>query len=92
MMERSKLIPVINTTANPRQADVIFVHGINADPRNTWMPDNKPAGFPEASWLYWLGQDIPHVAVWTLGYPASACAWKGFTMELKDRADNITKE
>ncbi|HAC63797.1 MAG TPA: hypothetical protein DCF68_09720 [Cyanothece sp. UBA12306] len=90
MSEISELIPVANTTNISRRADVLFVHGINADPRTTWMPDNKLQGFPEESWLYWLGEDIPDVAVWTLGYPASASGWKGFTMELKERADTIT--
>jgi len=90
MSERSKLIPVINTENTSRRADVIFVHGINADPQKTWMADNKLEGFPEESWLYWLGDDIPDVAVWTLGYPASAFAWQGFTMELEERAENIT--
>jgi Putative serine esterase (DUF676) len=89
MSERSELISVVNTKDTTRSIDVIFVHGINADPRKTWMVDNKLEGFPEESWLYWVGKDIPDVAVWTLGYPASASGWKGFTMELKDRADNI---
>lgn len=88
----SELIPVINTTNPNRRADVIFVHGINADPRTTWMTDNTTEGkrFPEESWLYWLGQDIPDVAVWTLGYSASASAWQGFTMPLEERAEDIT--
>jgi hypothetical protein len=67
-----ELISVVNTTNTSRYADVIFVHGINANPRTTWMTDNKLEGFPEESWLYWLGEDIPDVAVWTLGYPADA--------------------
>jgi hypothetical protein len=92
MSETSELIDVINTKNTSRRADVIFVHGINADPRKTWMTNNKLEGkrFPEECWLYWLGEDIPDVAVWTLGYPASAFAWQGFTMELESRADNIT--
>ncbi|BAZ32751.1 hypothetical protein NIES4074_52580 [Cylindrospermum sp. NIES-4074] len=87
--ERSELIPVVNTENIKRCADVIFVHGINADPRTTWMLNNEKEGFPEKSWLYWLGEDFPDVAVWTLGYPASASAWGGSTMGLEDRADNI---
>ncbi len=90
MSERTELIPVANTINTSRRADVLFVHGINADPRTTWMPDNELQGFPEESWLYWLGEDIPDVAIWTLSYPASASAWKGFTMPLKERADSIT--
>ncbi len=70
----SSLIPVINTEQANRSADVIFVHGINADARTTWMTDNQQEGFPRECWLYWLGEDIPDVAVWTLDYPASALA------------------
>lgn len=89
MSEKSKLIPVINTQNANCKANVIFVHGINADSKTTWMPDNRLEGFPEESWLYWLDQDIADIAVWTLSYPASASGWNGFTMELSDRADNI---
>ena len=87
--ESSSLIPVINTEKANRSADVIFVHGINADARTTWMTDNQQEGFPRECWLYWLGEDIPDVAVWTLDYPASALAWQGHTMPLEERADNI---
>lgn len=89
MSDRAELIPVITDKADCL-ADVIFVHGINGDPKKTWMTDNNIAGYPEKCWLYWLGKDVPNIAVWTLGYPASASARTGFTMSLNDRADSIT--
>ena len=88
-MCHSQLISVIKDDNASRSADVIFVHGINADARTTWMTENKTWVLKE-SWLYWLGKDIPDVAVWTLDYPASALAWQGHTMPLEERADNIT--
>lgn len=89
MSEEAELIPVKNTDKEGLIADVIFLHGINADPGKTWMVDNKPEGFPEQSWLYWIGEDIPNVAVWTLGYPAKASEWAGYSMTLPTRARMI---
>lgn len=89
MSEQAELIPVKNTEKEGLIADVIFVHGINADPRKTWMVDNKQESFPEQSWLYWIGEDIPNVAVWTLGYPAKASEWAGYSMTLPTRARMI---
>ncbi len=45
--------------------DVVFVHGLGGDDSSTWTP----AGTTE-SWLSWLDQDIPEIAVWALRYPA----------------------
>lgn len=71
---------------NPdRVADVIFVHGLDGDARTTWHPKERPGAF----WPAWLGEDVPAVGVWSLGYAVSASAWKGHTMPLADRATNI---
>ena len=68
-----------------RVADVIFVHGLDGDARTTWHPKDHP----EAFWPAWLGEDVPAVGVWSLGYAVSASAWKGHTMPLADRATNV---
>jgi hypothetical protein len=49
-----------------------------------------PEGFTE-SWLDWLGDDIPSIAVWSLTYPADATKWTadGEGMALPDRAANL---
>jgi NACHT domain len=67
-----------------RQADVIFVHGLDGDARTTWHPQEQPTHF----WPAWLGEDCPQLGVWSLGYAVSASAWKGHSMPLYDRADN----
>ena len=67
-----------------RRLDVIFVHGLGGDARNTWHPDDDP----EAFWPSWLASDIPGIAVWSLGYDVSPSAWKGTSMPLVDRAVN----
>jgi hypothetical protein len=66
--------------------DVVFVHGLGGDGTTTWMPE----GFTE-SWLDWLSDDIPSIAVWSLTYPADATKWTsdGEGMALPDRAANL---
>ncbi|MEQ8383292.1 MAG: alpha/beta fold hydrolase [Coleofasciculus sp. A1-SPW-01] len=77
----------ISNCDNPgRRGDVIFVHGLGGDALKTWHPQGKRDS--EDSWLYWLSQDIPNVAIWSLGYEAEPFAWRGSTMPLVDRATN----
>lgn len=78
----SRVEKIANCDKPERIGDVIFVHGLDGDAKTTWhYPKN-----PDAFWPGWLGKDIPQVGVWSLGYPASALAWKGHTMPLVDRA------
>lgn len=71
---------------NSALVDVVFVHGLGGDDVSTW----KPSGSSD-SWLNWLAEDIPSIAVWTLKYPAGATKWttKGEGMALPDRAANL---
>lgn len=68
------------------RGDVIFMHGLGGDALGTWHPRGEKDS--EDSWLYWLSQDIPDVAIWSLGYEAEPFAWRGSTMPLVDRAIN----
>lgn len=97
--DKSELIQVFAPENNEKHlADVIFVHGLNGSPINTWMTnniienvkntENVKGSELQTSWLYWLGKDTK-VQVWSLGYPANASKWDGFTMPLNQRADNI---
>ncbi len=65
-----------------RVGDVIFIHGLDGDARSTWHPKGRPEDF----WPAWLGEDLPTVGVWSLGYKASSSAWTGGAMPLADRA------
>ena len=70
----------------PPILDVIFVHGLGGDGVTTWAsPDTTE------SWLDWLSQDFPSIAVWSLGYPAGATKWTtdGEGMALPERAANL---
>jgi len=67
-------------------ADVVFVHGIQGDPRRTWT--NKDGEF----WPSWLAEDNAELAVWSVGYEAAVSGWTGTAMALYDRANNILAE
>ncbi|WP_244436167.1 esterase/lipase family protein [Sinorhizobium fredii] len=64
----------------------MFVHGLTGHYEKTWHSRSSPPEF----WPYWLEDDLPNVAVWSLGYPAEASRWQsGGAMALPDRARNL---
>ena len=71
----------------PLRANVVFVHGLQGDPRETWTSP-PPAS---AVWPEWLAQDCDGVAVWSVGYDAPVSDWTGSAMHLSDRGENIFK-
>ena len=81
----SELIPVANTDQAGRVGDVVFVHGLGGNPREYWMADKDK---PETFWPAWLGEDVPGVGVWSLGYDAAKFKWQGSPMPLYDRAQH----
>lgn len=60
----------------------IFLHGLGGDLENTWK---STGGF----WPRWLGEDIAGLSVWGLGYDAAPTKWRGASMPLPDRAQNV---
>jgi len=86
-MTESKLEQIANCDRADRIGDVIFVHGLGGDSRGTWHPEGDKND--RESWLFWLGQDLPEVGIWSIDYEVEPSAWKGNTMPLTDRATNI---
>ena len=83
----SRLIPLANWTGTPR-ATVIFVHGLGGHPYTTWTHTQAD---PAALWPIWLAEDIPGLAVWSLGYDSPMSEWTGTAMPLLDEAANILR-
>jgi len=86
-MKGSQLHKVANCDCADRIGDVIFVHGLGGDAFSTWHPQGKKDD--QQSWLFWLGQDLPNVGIWSLDYEVEPSAWRGNTMPMTDRATNI---
>jgi predicted alpha/beta hydrolase family esterase len=79
------LVPIINCDKSKRSGDVIFIHGLGGDARGTWQQKRNDG---DSFWSVWLGEDLPNVGVWSLGYEVEPFKWKGSTMPLVDRATN----
>lgn len=65
------------------QIEIIFVHGLNGDPRGTWRFEDTP------SWQTWLSQAVPEANIWSLGYGLTSSWWRGGSIPLTDRATNV---
>jgi len=64
--------------------DVVFIHGLNGDPEETWKCAENDNFWPE-----WLTDDLPSVAIYTLGYPNGLFEkWAKKEMDIYDRATN----
>lgn len=78
----SEVVPV----HDPRDAvlDVVFVHGLDGDARRSWSRED-----PGSWWPAWLAEDVPGVAVWSVGYDAWSSGWRGRALSMPDRAVNL---
>lgn len=65
--------------------DVIFIHGLTGDPENTWKCESDGAFWPE-----WLQDELDHLSIHTLGFPASLFEkWAKKEMDMFERAGNV---
>lgn len=68
-----------------RIADIVFMHGLGGDAKQTWHPSNEPESF----FPKWLGEALPDVGVWSLEYDAAQSKWTGDALSLPDRATDV---
>jgi len=86
-VNKSNGLHKISGCDNPaRVGDIIFIHGLMGHPRETWQ---HTQGDNNDFWPAWLGEELPNLGIWSLGYEVEPFAWKGNTMPLVDRATNI---
>jgi len=64
-------------------ADVIFVHGLGGDGKETWT------GGSDAYWPLWIFEDLKTTEVWTLEYPASMFGSANGSLVISDQAKQV---
>lgn len=65
--------------------DVIFVHGLTGDVKETWSNESGNGYWPE-----WLSEDVETISTYSLGYPASLFEkWAKKEMDIFERAGNV---
>ena len=87
MSDLTDLLPIKGTDNPQRQADIIFIHGLGGDAKETWHPRGKKDN--DDFWLMWLWEDLKDVGIWSLAYEVEPATWKGNSMPLVDRAASI---
>lgn len=78
----------IATPGGGTKRHAIFVHGLGGDLRKTWTSPPPPPP-KERLWPTWLASDIEALSVWSIGYEAPISEWRGLTMDLAARAENV---
>ena len=81
----TKLQKVSGCDNSQRKVDLIFFHGLDGDAKTTWQQKDKPETF----WPGWFGEEFSNVGIWSLDYDSSSLAWRGNSMPLYDRANNV---
>jgi hypothetical protein len=71
--------------AKDSRGAVIFLHGFSGDQLSTWHPKSERT----ASWLHWLGEDIPGIDVLSVGWGARSFGWLGQSSSLAEYASNV---
>jgi Putative serine esterase (DUF676) len=64
---------------------VVFVHGLRRANVQVWVSSGKP---PEV-WPLWLEADIEKLGIWSVEHDSTPTLWRGNSMPLVDRANNI---
>jgi tetratricopeptide (TPR) repeat protein/pimeloyl-ACP methyl ester carboxylesterase len=80
----SELIHLAGSTENAHTS-VILIHGLGGHVTDTWRTSKGL----ETYLPHWLAEDVPGIAVYSVGYEVPEFKWSGSTMPLNDRAANI---
>lgn len=65
--------------------DVIFVHGLTGNAKDTWESTIDNSFWPE-----WLQEDLKHLSIYTLAYPSSLFEkWAKKEMDIFERAKTV---
>jgi hypothetical protein len=64
---------------------VVFVHGLRRANVKVWRSSGKR---PEV-WPRWLSADIEGLGIWSVEHDSAPTLWRGYSMPLVDRANNI---
>lgn len=65
--------------------DVVFIHGLTGDASSTWIAEGGTDFWPT-----WLFEDVPGLALYSLGFPSSLFAkWAKKEMDMFERAGNV---
>ena len=78
--------PVDPSKVQTATLDVVFIHGLDGHPVDTWCNTE------EKFWLRWLSKEFSDIAVWSIGYNAAPSAWLDDTMTMEERALNILND
>lgn len=83
----TRLIKIADWTGEKR-GNVVFVHGLGGHPYDTWQRNKSDV---KTLWPPWLAEDIPGLAVFSLGYVSPASNWLGTAMPLLDEAAHVLR-
>ncbi|MDT4328799.1 hypothetical protein ACQE3E_09780 [Methylomonas sp. MED-D] len=70
---------------NKNGINVVFFHGLDGHPIDTWLNESTQLYFPHAL----VNDDIPQINIYTVGYNNAFSYWLGEAMSLKNRTTNI---